>query len=69
MKTREETEIRIHAEETYNYREQPFKEATTGTNKPSVASNQTKEIALKWKEDKENLEEVTAYNTKTDKDI
>ncbi len=48
----------IHAEETYSYNEHPFKEATA--NKPSMASNQTKESALKWKEDKENLEEVTA---------
>jgi hypothetical protein len=68
MKLRqEEAEIRFHAEETSHYHEHPFKEATK--NKPSATPNQSKEIAMKWKEDKENIDEANEYSEKLDSDI
>jgi hypothetical protein len=64
----QEAEIRLHAEETSHYHEEhPFKEATK--NKPSMTPNQSKEIATKWKEDKENIEEANAYSKRLDTDI
>jgi hypothetical protein len=60
MKLREEeSEIRLHAEETSSYQEHPFKEATK--NKPSVTPNQSKEIVMKWKQDKEKSKEANEY--------
>jgi hypothetical protein len=64
----EETEIRLTAEELdHDYHEHPFKKVVTC--KPSATANQSKEIAMKWKEDKENLEEVNAYCARTDAEI
>jgi hypothetical protein len=70
MKLREEeTEIRLAAGDAveHDYHEHPFKKVVT--NKPSATPNQSKEIAIKWKEDKENLEDANAYCAKTDTDI
>jgi hypothetical protein len=62
----QEAEIRLHAEETSHYHEHPFKEATK--NKPSMTPNQSKEIAIKWKEDKEIIVEANEYSEKLDTD-
>jgi hypothetical protein len=68
MKLREqEAKIRLHAEETSHYHYHPFKEATK--NKPSETPNQSKEIATKWKEDKDNIEEANACSERLDTDI
>jgi hypothetical protein len=56
----EETEIRLAAGDAMelDYYKNPSKKVVT--NKPSATPNQPKEIATKWKEDKENLEEANA---------
>jgi hypothetical protein len=51
----------------FTQKRHPFKEATK--NKPRMTPNQSKEIALKWKEDNENIEEASAYSKKLDTDI
>jgi hypothetical protein len=70
MKLREEeTEItRLTAKElNHDYHEHQFK--TVVANELSTAPNQSKEIAMKWKDDKENLEETNAYYARTNADI
>jgi hypothetical protein len=76
IKLREqEAEIRLHAEETSHHHEHPFKEAykhpfkEATKSKPSMTPNQSKEIASKWKEDKENIEEANAYSKRLDTDV
>jgi hypothetical protein len=69
MKLREEeSEIRLYAEETSSYHEHPFKKEAT-KNKPSMTPNQSKEITMKWKEDKDNIKEANEYSEKLDIDI
>jgi hypothetical protein len=52
-----------------NYHEHPFKEVIM--NKPSsMTPNQSKEIIIKWKEDKENLEEANdVYSAEMDTEV
>jgi hypothetical protein len=65
---KEEMEIRMDADDSScDLYEHPFKEATT--DRLSVASNPSKEIALKWEDNKENYEDDLTHNAESDKDL